>query len=577
MLGSKEYTGIILEGDALKIAQLKSEGGRLRLIKLDRFSLIEELVGEVKSQSVFDEDKGMDTDRDADAIFGFDEEDEEDAAQALSDSLESAEEDEINFDDLEQEGEEDLLSMDMVEEAETAQSNEVLFYNILSSIDTKKVNIGLNVTAGNTIFQIIRDTDFNEVKKKDLIADLEEKLESIYGVPKSQDNYAYEIKENGSLLLASIDDEPSLLQLVDRSREFYSGKLVIDEIMSDEIILTGLTRANYDLQPSEITGIIQFSPSKCRIIFLRGEEIWQVSPIINEGTNNKNFLNTVFSKILFQLDTGEVPNLDRIIIANNTLGEEAVEFFKKNFADIEVGEFKYDDEKFDFGDIDPASANTFTTAIGMAWATSPMAKEDFPQLSFLPSYVIDRQKIFKLQWHGVILLFLIFLAPITFNHFYQKNTRQIDTMTSDLEQVNAQIAEVTPTFNSTNRITEELGLVREKLVLLDTLSKGSREWSVKLNLLNEGLRRIGNTWFTSLSQGQSQGDIQPVYLEGYTLYRSRIPQVVDLFAEATLMNVDIEENREQEVYFFSIMINRFVEDRSLYSPETPEEIEEILN
>ncbi len=576
MLGSKEYTGIILEGGALKIAQLKGEGGRLRLTKLDRYSLVEELVGEVKSQSVFDEGEGMGSDQDADAIFGFDEEDEEDAAQALSDSLESSEE-EINFDDLEEEGEEDLLSMDMVEEADTAQSNEVLFYNILSSLDTKKVNFGINITAGTTIFQIIRDTDFNEVKKKDLIADLEEKLESIYGVPKSQDNYAYEIKENGSLLLASIDDEPSLLQLVDRSRDFYAGKLVIDEIMSDEIILTGLTRANYDLQPSEITGIIQFSPNKCRIIFLRGEEIWQVSPLINEGTNNKNFLNTVFSKILFQLDTGEVPNLDRIIIANNTLGQEAVEFFKKNFADIEVGEFKYDEEKFDFGDIDPASANAFTTAIGMAWATSPMAKEDFPQLSFLPSYVIDRQKIFKLQWHGVILLLLIFLAPITFNHFYQQYSRQIDNLSSELDQVNAQITEVTPTFNSTNRLTEELGLVREKLVLLDTLSKGSREWSAKMDLLNEGLRNIGSTWFTSLSQGQPQGNIRPVYLEGYTLYRARIPRVVDLFAEATLMNVDIEENREQEVYRFSIMISRFVRDRSVYSPDTPEEIEEILN
>jgi hypothetical protein len=39
----------------------------------------------------------------------------------------------------------------------------------------------------------------------------------------------------------------------------------------------------------------------------------QVSPVINEGTSDKGFLSTVFSKILFQLDTGEVPGLDKIV------------------------------------------------------------------------------------------------------------------------------------------------------------------------------------------------------------------------------------------------------------------------
>lgn len=567
MLGNKDYIGLTIQDDFIRMARVRVSGNDIKLIKLDQYSLVEKLKKQSKSTqletegaSVFDDFE--ENDQEADSIFGLEEKSQEDEL------------DELDFDALEDEMEveDDDFATDMVEESETPQSNELLLYNLLSSIEDKKLRLGLNIPAGNTIFQVIRDTDFNEVKRKDLVEDLEDKLHSIYGVAPSPDNYSYEIRENGSLLLGSVDDESITLQLLNDTLELYSGKVIVEDITPDEIALVGLVRANYELEADEITGIIQLGKQSCRVVFMKGEEVWLVSPIINEGTEEKSFLNTVFSKILFQLDTGEVPNLDRILLANNTIGDSAVEFFEENFPDIEVQNLTLKEELFDTENIDPSSVPGFTTAIGSALAASGGLTEEFPKLSFVPTYVEDRQKIFKLQWHGVVILVLIFLTPIGFNHFYQQNAQEIDSLSSELEQINSDIRQLDPIVQNTRELESKIEGLKNKLVLLDDLSENSREWSTKMDILNEGIDGVNNSWITSM--GASKDGVN---LQGYTLYRTRIPEIVNIFEEATLLGVSNEEMREQRVYNFKISVDKFAESNDVYSPPKPEEVENLLS
>ncbi|MGM0547442.1 MAG: PilN domain-containing protein [Bacteroidota bacterium] len=578
MFGNKDYIGLALQDDYIRVAKLRVTGKSVKLVKLDRYSLVEKLKSDASKEG-----KGGDTD-DADAIFGFEEAEQEDEGGELDD-LDDLDDDlgggldDLDLDDFEDEeededafsiGEEDL-SMDMVEESDTPQSNELLLFNLLSDFEDQKIRMGLNIPAGDAIFQIIRETDFNEVKRKDLISDIEEKLESIYGTSNSSDNYDYEIREDGSLFLGSAEDDSVTLQLVNRTLELYSGKLIIEDIIPDEMILVGLVRINYELHPDEITGIIQFGKESCRVVFMKGEEVWLVSPIINEGTEKKSFMNTVFSKILFQLDTGEVPNLDRIILANNTIGDEALDFFRDNFPDIDVENLTFDEELFDYQNVDPESVPRFSTAIGSALSASGLYDDVFPDLTFLPKYVEDRQKIFKLQWHGIAILVLIFLTPITFNYFYQQNVQKIDDLSSDIDQLNANIERVTPIVEETQALEEKIAGLTSQLELLNELSENSREWSTKLTILNEGIDGVNNSWITSMSQ--SDGNVT---LQGYTLYRDRIPDIVNIFEEATLMNVNNEELREERVYRFNITVDKFAKSDDAYSPPQPEEVKELL-
>lgn len=572
MFGNKDYIGLALQDDFIRVARLRVTGKSIKLVKLDRYTLVEKLkVGSPKQL-----EGSVSGEEDADSIFGLDEEEPQMEGDDLGDELDSL--DDLDFGALDDEEDEDTfsvgeedLSMDMVEESETPQSNELLLFNLLSDIEAPKINIGLNIPAGDAIFQIIRDTDFNEVKRKDLISDIEEKLQSIYGTSTTKENYSYEIRDDGSLLLGSVEDESVSLGLLNRTLELYNDKLIVEDILPDEMILVGLVRTNYELDPDEITGIIQFGKNTCRVVFMKGEEIWLVSPIINEGTESKSFMNTVFSKILFQLDTGEVPNLDRILIANNTVGESALDFFRDNFPDINVQNLTLNEEFVDAENVDPRSVPRFTTAIGTALAASGIVKDEFPDLSFVPAYVEDRQKIFKLQWHGMVILALIFLTPITFNYFYQQNVQKIDSLSSKIRQLDANINRIDPIVEDTQELEQKISGLKDKLVLLSDLSENSKEWSVKFSILNEGINQVHNSWITSMSESDGK-----VSLQGYTLYRNRIPDIVNIFDEATLMNVNNEELRDQRVYRFSITVDRFAESDDVYSPPKPEEVKNLL-
>jgi len=575
MVGNKTFTGIVVDEDYLKVARIEVSGKKLTLLSLDKVRLVESLKKKTKNTpkeeevgDVFDTlDDSLD---DEDAIFGLDEGDEEEQEVELD--LENFEDDldDLDFDDLE--SSEEIVDTDMVDETEAAASNELLIYNLLTQVDSKRADVGISIAAGQTIFQILKDVDFSETKKKDLQVIVNDRLEALHGVSKAEDYYSYSVRDDGALLLTSIDDEPDLLKLLDRSRDIYRGKLFIQEILPDEIILLSLIRANYDLDANSITGVVQFGEKTSRILFLKGNQLWIVSPIITEGIKNPKFLNTIFSKILFQLDTGEVPNLDRLIICDNSLGDAAVEFFEERFQDVDVAEFSYSDDFLDTGEIKPDSIPSFTTAIGAAWSASGFRKDAFPNISFLPNYVIDRQKIFKLQWHGFLLLLLILLTPIISNHFYTQYASDIDRLENEVNTLNSQIRSLEPTVQRYNQISAELEQIQSKLSLLSELNQGTLRWSKNLGLLNSGFDDVNSVWLTSMNQA-GEDDIE---ISGYAIYKDRIPQIADLFESATLLNVTEEIIRDQEVYDFRYIVRDFFDDENIYTPESVQGIEDLI-
>lgn len=578
MAKKRQYIGIVLEEEFLKVAILSIANKKLSIDKIDKFSLVKPLEKEASNEIQDDIFGDLSDDLSDDSVFELDLE------SSLSDDIEL---DDINLDDdllgdigddidleldeLEQ-ADTDDLDVDLLDEVGVPTSNEMLFYNIIASINPKKIDLGLNIPAGVAIYQILKDVDFNDVKKKDLKIIIDDRLESLYGTPKADDFFSYGIRDDGALLLSSIDEEPQLLQLVNQTLSLYRGKLTIQEILPDETILLGLVKANYELAEGQITCLIQFADQNCRVIFLRGEKLWLVSPIIPEGVRSKKFLNTIFSKILFQLDTGEVPNLDNLIICNNSLGDEATSFFQERFPDIEVGNFTFSEDFLEPNEYTSESIAPFTTAIGTAWSTTSFKVNNLPDISFVPKYVQDRQKIFKLEWHGFVLLLMIMVSFPIIDSFRQDADSTIATLENEISLVDTQINSFVSTVNNFNRISNELSQISERLELMNTLAENSITWTTNLNLINNGIDEIGSVWLISLSVGDEENTLE---IQGIARERSAIPLVAELFDEATLLNVSSSEIRGEQVYNFTYSITRIVENTSVYTPDNLKGLEDL--
>lgn len=578
MARTKVFTGIVLENDSLKVALVKVSGKKLKLLKLDRFTLLKPLENQKDigaDEFVFDElDDGDDFNLDLDSALESVDllDDEVNLEEQILGDLGGSDDIDLELDELDQ-AEEPLIDVDMVDEVDAPASNEILIYNILTSIDTKRINLGLNIPAGVAIYQLLKDVNFNDVKKKDLRIIIDDRLESMYGAVKADDFYSYGIREDGVLLLSSIDEEPLLLQLINKTLSLFKGKLTIEEILPDETILLGLIKANYSLEDEGITCVIQFSELSCRILFLKGNNLWLVSPIISEGTKSKKFLNTLFSKILFQLDTGEVPNLDRLIICNNLLGESATDFFQERFPDVEVNNFTFSEDFLDPGDNTAESISAFTTAIGTAWSASKFNTKFLSGISFVPKYVSDRQKVLKLQWHGILLLALIATTFPILDIIRKDGDRKINVLENEVSIIDSQINSFSPTVNSFNRVNADLSQIQDQLELMNTLAENSITWSTNLNLINSGIDEIGTVWLTSIAVGDAPNTLE---LEGISRDRSSISQVAKMFSNATLLDVSSFEIREQEVFRFTYSITEIVPNTSVYTPDNLQGLENLI-
>ncbi|HKK24926.1 MAG TPA: hypothetical protein VJ941_04825, partial [Gracilimonas sp.] len=257
---------------------------------------------------------------------------------------------------------------------------------------------------------------------------------------------------------------------------------------------------------------------------------------------------------------------------NNSLGDTAIEFFEERFQDVDVSEFNFQEDFIDTENISESSISSFTTAIGAAWAATGYESKNLPDISFLPKYVDDRQKIFKLQWHGFLLLFLILITPIIANHFYTQNAAEIDRLNGNISTLDAQIRALESTVQRSNEITNELNQIQSKLALLSELNQGTLRWSTNLDQLNSGVRNVNSLWITAMRQNQNNS----VELAGVARSRDRIPMLADIFDNATLLNVSTNVIRSEEVFEFRYVVGSFFDDENIYTPESVQGIQEII-
>ncbi|MEX0684668.1 MAG: hypothetical protein WD267_06235 [Balneolales bacterium] len=575
-MAKSEFIGIALSGDELKIARLRVDKKRLQLVSAETIKLVTPLISSPVHNN---EDDEGDEPEDTSAIFGLDDDNGN----------------EVNLDEA-LSGDDD--GFDMTQESTEDQgggNNELLLEAVLNDIDPKKVNIGLNIPYGNTIFQFLSDIDYTVLKEKERKVIIEEKLNSIYDQPISSDNYVYQVRDDNSLLLASFENDLPLLNLIDQTATYYKGNIVIREIHADESALVGLIRANYNLEDDEYTVIVHIGTNSSRVVFLKGTIIYMVLPIINQGSKSTRILNTLFSKILFEIDKGDLPNVDRIIVTDHGgLGNKARDFFRKQLKDVTIENLQFHPDKFTnpvdqdndnneipsvLGEVDSVNEDSqdlasYSTAIGLAWSASGFDSMAFPKLSFIPGYVLERQRVLKLEWHGILLLMLIAVIPFITNHFYQENASKIQVLENENRLLTSRIDEIRPIATLTDQLMVQSGQLNEQLELYTTLSENSYKWSATLEILNNGLLSVRSTWITQL-RSTDEGMI----IEGYSLYRNRIPRLANVFERATVQSVTEGEMRETKIYRFVILVDEItkVEEFHPKNAVPPANITDMIN
>lgn len=527
MMGTNEYIGLTLDGNLLKVARIKKEKRQWKLIQLERVAVKEEpKVNRKERQS-----EKMARDYSEGFHFGLDE------SYGASPGTQNGDLDLLMA--VEQEG----------DSPDVFNSNVTTLRDTLEGLSQKKVQLGMTIQTGDTNFQVLKDKDYSQLKSKELEKLIKEHLRKVYNTVPNADHYKHLVRDEGSLLLASYEDKPYLLKLLDRTQRISDSKIKVRQMMPDEGLLAKLVKKNYELEEDEITCVIHMGFNRSRLFFMKGDKIQYALAPIDEGRGSSSVLDVVFSKILFQLDTGELSGLDRILITNNDLNGTSIDYFQKQFPDLIVEEFHFKSDCIDIPEDLDGVAGFFTSAIGAALSAAEVKDADFNDYSMLPEYIRERQNVLKLRWHGIMLLILLLATPVAWNYMYQQKQKQINDMNEELFRTELSIVDLEQVVAEANTIQDMMATEQVKLDLLNRLGDGAFYWSETLKTLNDGLDRINGVWIDRINPANDGFTIQ-----GYSTTRSGIPQVTNLFGSADLKAVSVVDMRDVKVYKFSIKV-----------------------
>ncbi len=540
-LKKKEFTGISLEDDVLRIATIAISKGKVIVTRVQTAKLVESLV---KPEDTTAEDDLDVLTEDDETIFGIDE-------NSLGGS--SLDEESINDWDMAEDG----TGTGALED-----TNGSLLAGILGVINNRAASVSLGIPLGNTYFQVINDLDIKKTGKRKLKKDLHDRLEALYGHVVSDDQMNYQTREDGSLLMTSIEAEIPTLRLIDEALPLYSGKAFVRDIVAEEAALVGLVRANYELLDHQYTCIVHVEDMSTHVIFMHGKEFHSILPIIAEGNKTTRVVRTIFSKILFEVDRGKIPTLDRIVLTGDTVNGKLTTFLSDQFLDVEVTPFEYDGNRFEVDEQVGEEYREYLKAIGTAWSAADIPENAYLKLSLIPKYVQVRQQVFKLAWHGFILLAMIALTPVFLNQVYQNRSQTISENQQQILRLDQLIKENRAVADVVDRLSAEYATLSTQVSLLDTLSINSLRWSKTLQIMNNTAESTNSVWFTSV-----QADNEKMLIQGISLYRDRIPKVSNSFGTAIIQQVIERDLRGLTVYDFTLLVTSTTRDERIFRPE----------
>jgi hypothetical protein len=114
----------------------------------------------------------------------------------------------------------------------------------------------------------------------------------------------------------------------------------------------------------------------------------------------------------------------------------------------------------------------------------------------------------------------------------------------------SQRAENQTLSTSISALEEQLSRYRASLALYDSLTPGAERWSKMLTQVSHGVEDLNSIWLTDMNGG-SDGAMA---MNGYAVYRTRIPRLSSLFDNSLLKEVNVQAIREQTVYKYRLEV-----------------------
>ena len=539
--GPQEVLGLQIDGQQVLIAHLRREGTRLVLGGVVRGTLPQRLDLEQEEEAVPEQ------------------------LQAPEDVLGLTEETSAEGETL------DLLE-DQAEETEPETNSEAL-YSLLNRFPLQRCSLSISLLETSVFFtdsKVPNDTKRGKPLKgkrlKKYLMATAEKERTFEGSLPLRERLRFFVTGKEQLLSIVHEDALDVLRLVDELKPFI-GRVQIRLIEPFEVTLMNLVKLAYPPE-QQVTAIVYVGEDFSRVVFIKDGEYLAFSQPLHEGWRSDQVLHTLYSRILFQQDVADLPEIGRVVLAGGCRSIDAQSSFSEQFPDAQVDYLAL--PELNLGQVDEETrglVSDFAVPIGLAWKTFFPKESRFYPCNFVPRDRIRLQNPLELAWHGLVL-FTLLLSSLLFLGIQARNQdRDIDALNLSIRLLNEQIRENHPFIKLVDELHVKIRDYERNFALIDTLAGQKVTWNPMLRDAVEGVHSVGGLWLVRFSTTEGDFDIEAewgpqsippvperIYLAGKAAYRSRIPKIAERLGDGHIETVVRAKIREKDVHDFDLRV-----------------------
>ncbi len=448
------------------------------------------------------------------------------------------------FDINESLGEESTPDKEESSERTVTNNNVSAIYSLLDRFQNVKVDVAVNAPILTVKYDFLNKEAVP--KDKNLRKRLKEKIDLWGDEEDDTRRTAYLNISDDKVLEINYECHPPIVDVLEEVNQFRAGNLNLLLMDTNELALAELVCEIYKLKKDEITAIVHIEEDFSRVIFLKGRQIYHITPVIHKGSLSKDVLEVIYSRIIFAQDHHFIPELNKILVAGHSSKLKAKYYFRQKFPSAITGYInsRKMQSKLRFKDRGLLFSR-YAVPIALAWKALQRRTRTSKTLNLLPEYIVESKRVPSLAVHGYLLLLALAVTAFAFTWTLVAKNLEIRKVTSRVENLRMQIESNRSLTERVHTFDDKIIDLENKIKLVADFSQGYTETLDFLELLNRSVQRVGNIWINEVAKHN-----QTVRIQGMALRRESIPMLANALGGANLKKVTRGEYLDQRVFVF---------------------------
>jgi hypothetical protein len=361
---------------------------------------------------------------------------------------------------------------------------------------------------------------------------------------KIKEKYNYIINSDKSIFAFAHRGDFELLKAMQEINLLLTKKkFVYSLIEPNEVALMNLVRNNYHFGDEEYVLILYIGVDYKVGIVMKGKMHVKTFPIIITDSKPANMRRAIFSKVTLEQDLSHIHFTQNIILAGEYIKDEDVAYFVLKFSyrskvtRMEFGKDMMPLEKDipEFGlasEVNAEKMAKFSIPIGLAWKSLDNKNPNFFKTNLIPPAILEKQKPFKIAWHGWILMLVLFAFAFTGTMQNLGLSQRLVNRNRQVGQIEKELKDKSELARTLEQIKQELEQMVKELERVEQLQGNRAHWDEIINELARTFQANPTSWIVNMA-----ADNEKIRISALSTKRSSIVEISKSLPQANVTKI----------------------------------------